>query len=283
MEDKGHIYVLIEREFIKTKENIYKIGHTKKEDVKSRTNQYPKGSKLIYSEEVNNPKQKEIDIINLLKTNYTQRMDIGIEYFEGSLDDILLDVISVLRNIKKNVQKPKTNEKKDSEKKRKKTVEAIRDSLFLVPSGEDEMVMSYEDFEEKLDMYDKLSRILDDKSIERTALEECLDYNIFSEYKVLESIIKYNDFETTCNHKDKLFKKARFNILDFIITCVRKDNIHGDYFDTENNEKIINAGKMLWEEGGEKSMRDKLVWSFIPKRYHRDIDILWDGIGSWKG
>ena len=42
----NYIYLLQEREFIKTKENVYKIGMTKKENHK-RFNQYPKGSIFV--------------------------------------------------------------------------------------------------------------------------------------------------------------------------------------------------------------------------------------------
>ena len=43
----NYIYLLQEREFIKTKENIYKIGMTQCENLK-RFNQYPKGSCLLF-------------------------------------------------------------------------------------------------------------------------------------------------------------------------------------------------------------------------------------------
>ena len=42
----GYIYLLQEREFIKTKENIYKLGKTKQENLK-QLKQYSKGSELI--------------------------------------------------------------------------------------------------------------------------------------------------------------------------------------------------------------------------------------------
>ena len=44
--DTQYIYLLQEREFIKTKEPIYKIGKTKQVNNK-RFGQYPKGSVLL--------------------------------------------------------------------------------------------------------------------------------------------------------------------------------------------------------------------------------------------
>jgi len=42
----GYIYLLQEREFIKTKENIYKLGKSKQENLK-RIQNYPNGTILI--------------------------------------------------------------------------------------------------------------------------------------------------------------------------------------------------------------------------------------------
>ena len=49
----GYIYLLQEREFIKTKENIYKLGKTKQENLK-RIQNYPNGTKLIIQLECEN-------------------------------------------------------------------------------------------------------------------------------------------------------------------------------------------------------------------------------------
>ena len=46
-ENKEFIYLLQEREFIKTKEPIYKIGKTKQEKIK-RIKSYPNGSELLF-------------------------------------------------------------------------------------------------------------------------------------------------------------------------------------------------------------------------------------------
>ena len=49
----GYIYLLQEREFIKTKENIYKLGKTEQENLK-RIQNYPNGTKLIIQLECEN-------------------------------------------------------------------------------------------------------------------------------------------------------------------------------------------------------------------------------------
>ena len=71
-----YIYLLQEREFIKTRENIYKIGKSKQKNLK-RIQNYPNGTKLIIQLECENCDINE---------SFKQRTDIGTEYFEGDKD-----------------------------------------------------------------------------------------------------------------------------------------------------------------------------------------------------
>lgn len=77
----GHLYIIKEREFIKTNENIYKIG--KSTDIKSRMPKYPKNSciyGIVYcSLDIH---QAEKDLIQHFDKRFTQRSDIGREYYE---------------------------------------------------------------------------------------------------------------------------------------------------------------------------------------------------------
>lgn len=45
---------------------------------------------------------------------------------------------------------------------------------------------------------------------------------------------------------------------------------------------MVEAGKLLHEYDGMRGMRDPLVWSFIPRMFHREIDMYWDGVGEWR-
>lgn len=109
-----------------------------------------------------------------------------------------------------------------------------------------------------------------------TAKEELEEFNIIPEHKALGEFLKGN-----LEPKDRLYKQARYNILTYIIKCVEEDPERGDYYSPENMALLKEAGRMLNEEGGINSMRDNLVWSFIPKRYHREIENEWGGIGEW--
>ena len=93
MEAKHYIYVIYEREFIKTGEQIYKIGRTCQEPT-DRFKGYPKGSKVILLRCVSDSLKAE----NLLKKElsdspkYKHRPDIGAEYYQGHLGDFIHDV-----------------------------------------------------------------------------------------------------------------------------------------------------------------------------------------------
>jgi hypothetical protein len=96
-----YIYLLQEREFVKTNENIFKIGKTKQENNK-RFLQYPKGSILLLQSSCIDCDALEKKIIKLFKEKYFHRKDIGNEYFEGFH---LLMLIDINENIKEEINK----------------------------------------------------------------------------------------------------------------------------------------------------------------------------------
>ena len=94
----GYIYLLQEREFIKTKENIYKLGKTKQENLK-RIQNYPNGTVLVIQLECENCDIIEKNLIIIFKESFKQR--IGIEYFEGNPDAMRKIVCDYINNCKK--------------------------------------------------------------------------------------------------------------------------------------------------------------------------------------
>jgi len=77
--NKEFIYLLQEREFIKTKEPIYKIGKTKQEKLK-RIKSYPNGSELLLYTVCNNCDEIEKIIINKFKSHFIHKKEFGNEY-----------------------------------------------------------------------------------------------------------------------------------------------------------------------------------------------------------
>lgn len=80
----NYIYILREREFIKTDEQIYKIGKSNRKPF-DRFKKYPKGTKLEFIISVDDCDSKEKEIKEIFSNLYKKRTDIGQEYFEGDL------------------------------------------------------------------------------------------------------------------------------------------------------------------------------------------------------
>jgi hypothetical protein len=92
-----YIYLLHKREFIKTKENIYKIGKTKQENLK-RISNYEKGSILICQIKCNDCDKLEKKLIHFFREKYELQKEIGNEYFKGNCDDMRDDIYNYIQN-----------------------------------------------------------------------------------------------------------------------------------------------------------------------------------------
>ena len=90
-ENTNYIYILKLREFIRTNENIYKIGRTSQNGLK-RINQYPKGSELILFRKCINCVKLETELIKKFKLKYKHQPTYGNEYFEGHELDMVKDI-----------------------------------------------------------------------------------------------------------------------------------------------------------------------------------------------
>ena len=86
-----YIYLLHEREFIKTSEKVFKVGRTSKLNY-IRFNQYPKGSVLLFQTICKNSKKMETIILKKFRKKFIPRKDIGNEYFEGDYKN-MIDII----------------------------------------------------------------------------------------------------------------------------------------------------------------------------------------------
>jgi T5orf172 domain len=93
----GFVYVIKEREFIKTEENVFKIGRTNRQ-IGERLCEYPKGSRPYYFENVENSEKVEGMILKKLMsipTEFKHRHDIGHEYFEGNIRRLIFIIKSI--------------------------------------------------------------------------------------------------------------------------------------------------------------------------------------------
>lgn len=90
--DREYIYLLHEREFIKSSENVFKLGKTK--NFKSRMGGYPKGSELIHVQLCKNIDEVEKELLELFKDQFVHRKDVGLEYFEGNEYEMVNKIIN---------------------------------------------------------------------------------------------------------------------------------------------------------------------------------------------
>lgn len=110
---EGYLYIIQIREFVKTNEPIYKVGRTC--DIIRRYSQYPKSSRLLYLIPCNNLVKQERKLLESLRNQFKNRIDIGLEYFEGSLCDIISTMFSIA------IEKNKVHEKINVKEKEKST------------------------------------------------------------------------------------------------------------------------------------------------------------------
>lgn len=94
-EESHHLYCLMEREFIKSGEKIYKIG--KSVHLSQRMKSYPKGSQIISIFKVNDCHITEKLLLKRLdqESSFRNAREIGREYYEADLTSLLKIFIEV--------------------------------------------------------------------------------------------------------------------------------------------------------------------------------------------
>jgi hypothetical protein len=124
-----YIYILQEREFIKTGEPIYKIGKTRQVSL-GRFSQYPNGSVLYFQLIVPDCDKLEKMIIRNFKIKYIQRTDIGREYFQGDVFEMMECIYQEVFAFRRRIESTISSEV--SSKQPTKTVEKI-ESIEPIP------------------------------------------------------------------------------------------------------------------------------------------------------
>ena len=96
-EDKPieYVYIIQEREFVKEGRPLYKIGRTKQEPNK-RYVSYPKDSVLFMMLSVPNCQNAERAIKSIFKKKFKQDRSIGVEYFEGNIEEMKKEYLKLL-------------------------------------------------------------------------------------------------------------------------------------------------------------------------------------------
>jgi len=87
-----YFYLIREREFIKSNQDIYKLGKSKQEFGK-RFGGYSKGTEILITLRCQNVDEFEKKMIKIFSDKFSQKKEIGTEYFEGSLTEMLICVL----------------------------------------------------------------------------------------------------------------------------------------------------------------------------------------------
>lgn len=86
--DVQHVYLLQTREFLKTRENIFKIGRTVRE-ASERFREYSKSSKIFLAMVVRDCCKVEEDLKRAFDEKFHQRTDIGRESYQGDVIEMI--------------------------------------------------------------------------------------------------------------------------------------------------------------------------------------------------
>lgn len=90
------VYLIIEREFVKSSENIFKLGKTR--TMVHRAKKYPNGSNILVVLPCADCDATEKKLLDVFRNTFHQRKDIGSEYFEGdpmSMIKTFMDTVEV--------------------------------------------------------------------------------------------------------------------------------------------------------------------------------------------
>lgn len=101
------IYLIQLREFINSNQNVYKVGKTKRESSK-RLNQYPKGSKEIFTIACDDCDILENEILTLFREKYISRTDLGSEYVQGDVESMINDICALRKSVNESIEDIKT-------------------------------------------------------------------------------------------------------------------------------------------------------------------------------
>jgi hypothetical protein len=270
----GYIYVIKEREFLKTKENIYKIGKTKQDNF-NRFKQYPKNSMLLYYRLTKCCDIIEKRIINKLSEKFEQQKNIGTEYFKGNITNILIEIIKIILPFSKDY----INQSNDC-------LDLYYNKINSKFKTDDEISIEVlKKLEDDKSTIEDINNIICENDRNLTILykpiKDIVKYSIIEKYIMSQKIFESKQFKEF-SEKKKCYIFGMYNSLKYMIECVIYDPQRGDFSNDENDKLMKLAGNFFLKYDGNTNLMHYYLNNEIPIIFHRQIDYLWDGIGDWK-
>ena len=93
-----YIYLLTDKDFVNSGEEIHKIGIVSQENIRKRHRYYSNGSILHLQIKCIDCNLVKTQIIDLFTQKYTHRPDIDADYFEGNHKKMIDDIYHIVRN-----------------------------------------------------------------------------------------------------------------------------------------------------------------------------------------
>jgi len=141
------LYLIHLREFIKSKESVFKIGRS--DDIHNRVRKYPKGSNVLFTMKCFNSIVCEADLIKLFNKKFIHKPEYGTEYFEGDEDIMIDEIYKYLNNYNKNYKLKILEDLKIIEDLKIKEELKIIEDLELVKNENDDDIKDDDNVEDE--------------------------------------------------------------------------------------------------------------------------------------
>lgn len=106
----NYIYLIHEREFIRTSEDVYKVGMSRQPNL-DRFNNYPKGSILLFQMECIDCRFVESIVLQVFKGRFYKCFFYGNEYFKGNKKS-MIDIIHLIITYESQIRERTTHRSK---------------------------------------------------------------------------------------------------------------------------------------------------------------------------
>ena len=203
------LYLMHTREFIATNTPILKLGRSN--NTENRTNQYPKGSRIMLMIACKNSIACEAYLINLFKTKFKQAKYYGTEYFEGNYRDMIKEICNYVNNLA--VVEDVIEEEKVVKKEKKVVKKVVDKEEKVVERVIDKVVVKEDKEKEEKKKKEKEKKIL---KKDRT----CPKCNYVFKFPSMLKIHFRKSYHCLLNEEEiKLFFNPNINIIKCNICC----------------------------------------------------------------
>ena len=179
----GYIYLVWEREFVNKKEDVYKIGMT--QNIMKRMSQYPKGSKMLFSIFTDNIQSTENDLKRRFCDDFKARSDIGREYFQGNINEMIKTITDYVISRSTNLMFVYDEQDVKTQPKKKD------DSIVIMEFVDQYRVEFSEKTLKSKDVYDKMINWIDEKDYSNYMSHVKMTRELASSYDVKSKVHRF--------------------------------------------------------------------------------------------